>query len=125
MEIGIIGAGQIGSSLIRQYRKAGHGVKMTNAGGVEKLKALEIETAARAVLLSEVVKDIDVLVISIPFIEIPKLAKALHSSISDNTIIIDTTNYYPIRDGRIEEIENGMLESVWCACGGCNFYNTP
>ena len=27
--------------------------------------------------------------------------------------IVDTCNYYPIRDGRIEDIENGMPESVW------------
>ncbi|MBA4057582.1 MAG: 3-hydroxyisobutyrate dehydrogenase, partial [Marivirga sp.] len=30
-----------------------------------------------------------------------------------NTAIIDTCNYYPIRDGIIEDIENGMPESVW------------
>jgi len=113
MKIGLIGAGQIGSALIRQYTKAGHEVKMTNSSGIDKLTALESETGAKAVALSEVANDIDVLVISIPFIEIPKLAKALGQNISDNTVIIDTTNYYPIRDGRIEEIENGMLESIW------------
>ncbi|MBI1939241.1 MAG: NAD(P)-binding domain-containing protein [Ignavibacteriales bacterium] len=113
MKIGIIGAGQIGSALIRLYRKAGHSVKMTNASKVEKLEALESETGAKAVPLNEVVKDVDVLVISVPLIEIPKLAKSLGESISLDTIIIDTTNYYPIRDGRIEEIENGMLESIF------------
>jgi 8-hydroxy-5-deazaflavin:NADPH oxidoreductase len=113
MKIGIIGAGQIGSALVRQYTKTGHEVKMTNASGIEKLKSLEIETGAKAVLLNDVVKDVDVLVISIPSIEIPKLAKALKQSISHDTIIIDTTNYYPIRDGQIEEIEHGMPESVW------------
>lgn len=113
MDIGIIGTGQIGTTLIRQYTKAGHKVKMTNASRIEKLKALETETGAKAVSLSEVVKDIDVLIVSIPFVEIPGLAKALGQSISESTIVIDTTNYYPIRDGQIEEIENGMLESVW------------
>lgn len=113
MKIGIIGAGQVGSTLIRQYAKAGHEIKMTNASGIEKLKALEIETGVKAVSLNDVVKNIDVLVISIPFFEIPNLAKSLGQSISNDTIIIDTTNYYPIRDGRIDEIENGMLESVW------------
>lgn len=113
MKIGIIGAGQIGSTLIRQYTHAGHEIKMTNATRVEKLKAIEIETGAKAVSLKEVVTNIDVLVISIPFIEIPKLARAIGQSISHHTIIIDTTNYYPIRDGRMEEIENGMPESTW------------
>jgi predicted dinucleotide-binding enzyme len=113
MKIGIIGAGQIGSALIRQYAKAGHQVKMTNASGVEKLKSLEVETGAKAVALKEVVKDIDVLVISIPFKEIPNLVNSIGQEITDETIIIDTTNYYPIRDGKIDEVENGMLESVW------------
>ena len=113
MKIGIIGAGQIGAALIRQYTKAGHEVKMTNASGVQKLRTLESETGAKAVTLGEVVKDIQVLVVSIPFIEIPGLAKSLGQSISVNTVVIDTTNYYPIRDGRIEDIENGMVESAW------------
>ena len=44
-------------------------------------------------------------------VEIHKTKIALR--ISDNTVIIDTTNYYPARDGRIDDIENGMPESVW------------
>jgi 8-hydroxy-5-deazaflavin:NADPH oxidoreductase len=113
MKIGIIGAGQIGATLIRQYSKAGHEVRMTNASGLGKLEKLEDETGGKAVSLTEVVNDIEVLVVSIPLIQIPKLSKSLGQSISANTVIIDTTNYYPIRDGRIDEIENGMPESVW------------
>src|SRR6478752_2270357 len=113
MKIGIIGAGQIGAALIKQYAKAGHEVKMTNASDIEKLRTLENETGAKAVALREAVNDIEVLVISIPLVEIPKLVKSLGQSISDNTVIIDTTNYYPARDGRIDDIENGMPESVW------------
>lgn len=30
-----------------------------------------------------------------------------------NTVVIDTSNYYPGRDGRIEAIENGQVESLW------------
>lgn len=113
MKIGIIGTGQIGSALVKHFTNAGHDLKMTNASGLEKLKTLESATGAKAVPLSEVVTSIDVLVISIPFLEIPKLAKALQNNIADDTIIIDTTNYYPIRDGRIDEVENGMPESLW------------
>lgn len=113
MKIGILGVGQIGSTLIRQYAKASHEVKFTNASGIEKLAALEKETGAKAVSIIDVVKAVKVLVVSIPFIEIPNLAKQINLSISADTIIIDTTNYYPIRDGKIEELENGMLESVW------------
>jgi 8-hydroxy-5-deazaflavin:NADPH oxidoreductase len=113
MRIGFVGAGQIGGTLIRQYTKAGHTVKLTNASGAEKLKSLVLETGASAVSLPAVVTDVDVLVLSIPMIEIPKLPKHLLAHASPNTTIIDTCNYYPIRDGRIEDIENGMPESVW------------
>ena len=51
MKIGIIGAGEIGGTLIRQYSRAGHSVKMANASGTEKLKSLALETGASAVTL--------------------------------------------------------------------------
>ena len=104
MKIGIIGAGQIGAALIRQYSKAGYEVKMTNASGIKKLKMLEDETGAKAVSLTEVVNDVDVLVVSIPLLEIPKLSKSIGQIISANTVIIDTTNYYPIRDGQLMKL---------------------
>ena len=113
LRIGIIGAGQIGSTLVRQYTKAGHRVKFTNSSGAEKLKSLAKETGASAVTVTDVATDVDVLVIAIPLIEIPKLAKQLFNTVSTSTIIIDTCNYYPIRDGKIDDIENGMIESVW------------
>ncbi|NII25511.1 NAD(P)-binding domain-containing protein [Pseudoflavitalea sp. X16] len=113
MKIGIIGAGEMGGTLIRQYSKAGHRVKMANSGETEKLKSLAVETGASAVKLAEVVTDVDVIVIAIPLIGIPKLPASLFKNTSTNTTIIDTCNYYPIRDGIIEDIENGMPESVW------------
>src|SRR5947209_5269168 len=103
MKIGIIGAGQIGAALIRQYSKAGHDVKMTNASDFKMLKTLAGETGAKAVSLTEVANDVDVLVLSIPLVEIPKLSKGISQIISGDTVLIDTTNYYPIRDSKIDE----------------------
>ncbi len=113
MKIGIIGTGQIGSTLVRQYSKAGHQVKMTNSGGLEKLAGIALETGASAVHVSEVVTGVDVIVISIPLKAIGKLPSDLFNNVPADTAIIDTGNYYPMRDGIIEEIENGMTESVW------------
>lgn len=86
---------------------------MTNASNIVKQKKSQDETGAKAVSIIEVVNNVDVLLVSISRVEIPNLSKSSKHSISTNTIIIDTTNYYPIRDGRIDEIENGMPESVW------------
>jgi 8-hydroxy-5-deazaflavin:NADPH oxidoreductase len=113
MRIGVIGAGQIGGTLIRQYTKAGHQVKMSNSGELEKLSPLALETGASAVGLSEVVTEVDAIVISIPLIATLKLPPDLLKNVSADTAIIDTGNYYPIRDGIIEEIESGMPESIW------------
>jgi predicted dinucleotide-binding enzyme len=113
MKIGSIGAGEMGGTLIRQYSRAGHNVKMANSSGIEKLKSLALETGASAVKLAEVVTDVDVIVITIPMIGILKLPRHLFKNTSANTTIIDTCNYYPIRDGIIEDIEDGMPESVW------------
>jgi len=113
MKIGIVGAGEMGGTLIRQYTRARHSVKMANASGTEKLQGLALETGASAVTLADVVKDVDVIVITIPLIAILKLPQQLFKNSSSNTVIIDTCNYYPIRDGIIKEIEDGMPESVW------------
>lgn len=113
MKIGIIGAGEMGGTLIRQYAKTSHSVKMANASGTEKLRSLALETGASAVALADAVTDVDVVVISIPLIGVLKLPQHLFKNASTNTTIIDTSNYYPIRDGKIKDIEDGMPESVW------------
>jgi 8-hydroxy-5-deazaflavin:NADPH oxidoreductase len=113
MKIGIVGTGQIGGTLIRQYSRAGHNVKMANSSGIEKLKTLALETGASAVTLADVVTDVDVIVITIPLIGILRLPQYLLKNIPPNTTIIDTGNYYPIRDGIIQDIEDGMPESIW------------
>jgi len=113
MKIGFIGAGEIGGTLIRQYSKAGHNVKMANSSGIEKLKSLATETGASAVQLAEAITDVDVIVISIPLIGILSLPRHLFKNTPANSTIIDTCNYYPARDGTIEDIEDGMPESVW------------
>jgi predicted dinucleotide-binding enzyme len=43
------------------------------------------------------------------------LPKDLFAGASDDVIVVDTGNYYPSRDGRIAEIEDGLTESEWVA----------
>lgn len=112
MKIGIIGAGEMGGTLVKQYTRRGHEVKVANASDIEKLRQLAQETGASAEALDDVVKDVDLLVISIPLIAVPTLSK-LFKHASAHTIIVDTCNYYPIRDGIIPALEDGMPESIW------------
>jgi 8-hydroxy-5-deazaflavin:NADPH oxidoreductase len=113
MKIGIIGAGEVGGTLIRHYTQAGHHVKVANASGVEKLKSIAAETGASPVAIAEVVMDVDVIVISIPFFAVRNLSRDLFRTVPEKTTIIDTCNYYPIVSGVIPEVVDGMHESVW------------
>src|SRR6266536_5866414 len=113
MNIGLIGPGDIGSVIVRKLRDAGYPVKMANARGPESLKALAAKTGAIPVILEQVVQDVDMLFIVVPQKSIPELPKGLSNKAKKETIVIDVGNYYPFRDGRIDEIENGLTESVW------------
>ncbi|HET9029738.1 MAG TPA: NAD(P)-binding domain-containing protein [Candidatus Aquilonibacter sp.] len=114
MKIGIIGAGNIGSALTRRFRAAGHDVAVANSRGPQTLQELAQQTGARAVSVSDAVRDRDVVVVTIPEKNIPELPGDLFNGVPDNVVIVDTGNYYPReRDGRIDAIESGMPESQW------------
>jgi predicted dinucleotide-binding enzyme len=116
MQIGIIGAGQIGGTLVRRLTKLGHEVYVANSRGAESLADLAKETGAKAVSVREAARAGDLVVVTIPEAKIRNLPKDLFSGVPESVIVIDTGNYYPReRDGRIDEIEAGMTESRWVA----------
>ena len=113
MRIGIIGAGHIGGALTRRLRAAGHDVHVANSRGPETLTGLANETGATAVRVSDAVTAVDAIVVTIPEKNIPNLPEGLLAEVGPDTPVIDTGNYYPQRDGRIVEIEEGLTESQW------------
>jgi predicted dinucleotide-binding enzyme len=115
MRIGIIGAGHIGGTLVRRLTALGHEVSVANSRGPETLADLAAETGARAVPVRDAVRGKDVVVVTIPEKNVPSLPKGLLEDADDGTVIVDTGNYYPRRDGRIDAIESGTTESRWVA----------
>ena len=114
MKIGIIGAGQIGGTLTRRLRALGHDVRVANSRGPDTLAALAAETGAAAVSVRDAVRRADLIVVTIPQKNIPRLPSGLFSDVEKRVPVIDTGNYYPQqRDGRIEGIEAGLPESRW------------
>jgi 8-hydroxy-5-deazaflavin:NADPH oxidoreductase len=113
MNIGLIGPGEIGAVIVKKLRDAGYPVKMANSKGPDSLRKLAAETGAKPVSLEEVVQDVDVLFIVIPQRAIPELPKGLLNKAKKETIVIDVGNYYPFRDDRIDEIDNGLTDSAW------------
>ena len=113
MHIGVIGTGDIGAVIVRKLRAAGYPVKMANTRGPESLKDLASNTGAIPGSVEEVVQEVDIHFIVVPQKAIPELPKGLLNKARKETIVIDVGNYYPFRDGRIDELENGLTESVW------------
>jgi hypothetical protein len=114
MKIGIIGAGQIGGTLTRRLAKLGHEVFVANSRGPASLAGLAKETGAKPVTVREAARAGQVVVVTIPEAKIRDLPKNLFEGVPSDVVVIDTGNYYPReRDGRIDEIEAGMLESRW------------
>ena len=113
MKIGIIGAGNIGAALAGHFRKLRHTVFIANSRGPETLSKVAQETGAKPVPITEVANGVDLLVITIPMKSVPSLPSNLLFNLPTSSPIIDTGNYYPLRDGNIAEIEDGMVESEW------------
>lgn len=112
MKIGILGAGHIGVTLARKLSAAGHDVKVANSRGPETIASEALAFGAHAVLASEAVEGVEVAILSIPLIRIPAIAP-LVVQLPAATVVIDTSNYYPMRDDRIDAIEAGQVESLW------------
>ena len=114
MNIGIIGAGNIGGNLTRRFQELGHKVFVANSRGPESLSDLAAETGATPVTVDEAARSGDVVIVTIPMKNIPDLPRDLFGRVSGDVIVVDTGNYYPQqRDGRIAGIEDGMIESRW------------
>src|SRR6266571_2627409 len=116
MRIGIIGAGNIGGTLARHLAKLGHQVSIANSRGPESLTALAAEIGATAVSVVDAAKAGEIVIISIPSKAVADLPRELFANVPSKVVVVDTGNYHPeLRDGRIDAIDRGMLDSQWVA----------
>jgi 8-hydroxy-5-deazaflavin:NADPH oxidoreductase len=112
LKIGILGAGNIGKTLARKLAQAGHDVKIANSRGPETIAAEALEFGARAVASAEAVQDVEVVILSINPTSYSKVAP-LFADLPEKTVVMDTSNYHPVRDNRIASIDAGQVESLW------------
>jgi predicted dinucleotide-binding enzyme len=106
----------MGSVLARRLAKLGHHVSIANSRGPESLAALASEISATPVALVDVARGADIVIIAIPTRAVADLPRGLFVNAAENVIVIDIGNYHPdLRDGRIDAIEQGMLDSQWVA----------
>ena len=109
MTIGLIGAGHIGSQVARLAVENGHDVVISNSRGPETLSALvaELGPRARAATPVEAATEGEIVVVTIPL----KNYRSVPVAPLAGKVVIDTNNYYPGRDGRIVELDNGTATS--------------
>jgi predicted dinucleotide-binding enzyme len=116
VRIGVIGAGGLGRTLAWQLADLGHEVSIANSRGPESLTALAADIGATPVSVVDAVRAADIVIVSIPTNAVTDLPDRLFASAHGSVIVVDTCNYHPeLRDGRIDAIESGMLESEWVA----------
>ena len=112
MKIGIIGTGYIGGTLIKKLNQAGHDVRISDARGIHLIPENLKDSGIQVVEIMEVFSDVDVAILSVPLVVLPKLVEAVKVA-SRECVLIDTSNYYPSRDQKIDAIEDGKVESIW------------
>jgi predicted dinucleotide-binding enzyme len=109
MKIGIIGAGNIGSTAARLFVRAGHEVAVSNSRGGEGLESLvtELGSKATATSIKEAADFGEVALIAIPFGKY----KTLPGDAFKGKVVIDAGNYYPGRDGNFPELDKDETTS--------------
>jgi len=116
MKIGIIGAGSMGATLARYLAKLGHDVSIANARGPGSLAALAAEIGATPVSIVDAAKAAEIVILAIPTKAVADLPRDLFASVPDSVVVIDIGNYHPeLRDGPIDAIDRGLLDSQWVA----------
>jgi 8-hydroxy-5-deazaflavin:NADPH oxidoreductase len=109
MKIGIIGAGNVGTAAAEQFVKAGHEVALSNSRGPATLGDLvaRLGAHAHAMTIEEAAQFGDIVLIAVPFGK----SRALPAAWFAGKIVIDANNYFPDRDGKVVELDNGTMTS--------------
>ncbi len=105
--VGLIGSGNIGSTVARLAVNAGHDVVLSNSRGPDTLRemAAELGPRARAATGQEAVTAADIVLVSVPLKAYPRLSGLPLAG----KVVMDTGNYYPQRDGQIPELDTKSL----------------
>src|SRR6185503_12515566 len=116
MRIGVIGAASMGGILARHLARLGHHVSIANSRGPDSLPALAAEIGARPVSVADAASAGEIVFIAIPTKAVASLPRGLFAKVADSVVVIDIGNYHPeLRDGRIDAIDRGRLDSQWVA----------
>ena len=105
--LGIIGSGNIGSAVAQLAVASNMNVVLANSRGPDSLSDLiaELGPLATAGTVEEAAGAEDGAVLSVPLLAI----KDLPAGLLRDTLVLDTSNYYPFRDGRVTELDTESM----------------
>jgi predicted dinucleotide-binding enzyme len=100
MNIGLIGAGNIGATAARLFLDAGHAVALSNSRGPDTLQALvdDLGDGAQALPVEEAAAFGDLVLEAIPYGHVD----ALPGDALADTILVSASNYFAQRDGEVD-----------------------
>jgi 8-hydroxy-5-deazaflavin:NADPH oxidoreductase len=102
MQIGIIGAGFIARAVAA---RAGHEVMVSNTRGPDTLFSLVGSVGCKAGTPEEAAAFGEIALVAIPL----KSYQAVPATQLEGKIVLDANNYYPERDGRIDELDRDEI----------------
>jgi predicted dinucleotide-binding enzyme len=106
----------MGQILARSLAKLGHHVWIASSRGPECLSALAAEVGATPVAVVDALSAAEIVVLAIPTKAVADLRPGLLANLAGDVVVIDIGNYHPqLRDGHIDAIDRGMLDSQWVA----------
>jgi predicted dinucleotide-binding enzyme len=106
----------MGGILARHLARRGHHVSISNSRGPESLTALAAGIGATPVSVVDAAQTGEIVILAIPTKAVANLPRELFANAPGSAVVIDIGNYHPeVRDGRIDAIDRGMLDSQWVA----------
>jgi 8-hydroxy-5-deazaflavin:NADPH oxidoreductase len=105
--VGFIGTGMIGSALARLTVAAGIDIILSNSRGPDSLRefAAELGPRATAATVEDAATKADIVIAAVPL----SAYKGLPADLLRGKVVIDTMNYYPSRDGHMQDIDEAKL----------------
>lgn len=106
----------MGMTLARHLGRLDHEISIASPRGSEKLVAFATEVGAIAVSVDAAIHAAQIVILAIPTKLVVDLPRRAFANLSSSVVVIDLGNYHPeLRDGHIDAIDQGLLDSQWVA----------
>lgn len=108
LQIGILGAGRVGSAIARQSLAAGHQVRIATSKPASEIQLItEVVTPGAKAVNRDELAGSDLIILAVPL----HRYRSIDTSVVQGHTVIDTMNYWSPVDGVIEEFEQGHSTS--------------